>query len=204
MRENRQDTRHLTDETPSVPSTTGDVTRLLVAWSDGHQEAVDQLLPLVYSELHRIAGRHMVGERVGHTLQPTALVHEAYFRLIKQNRVGWQNRTQFFAIASQLMRRVLVDHARRRHVAKRQGNAQTILIEDDVLAAPQRGADLLALDEALERLSQLDARKARVVELRIFGGLTIEESATVLNISNTSIINDFRAARAWLYKELGQ
>lgn len=182
----------------------GEVTRLLVAWGNGRQDVIDQLMALVYEDLHRLAGHHMRGERAGHTLQPTALVHEAYFRLIRQDRVSWRNRAQFFAIASQLMRRVLVDHARRRQVAKRQGDTPTIVIDDNALPAPQRGADLLALDESLQRLAHLDSRKARVVELRIFGGLTIEEAASVLGLSSTSVINDYRAARAWLYKDLGK
>lgn len=190
------------DEIGQEPVRTGEVTRLLVAWGEGQQEAVDRLMPLVYHELRRLAARHMRSERAAHTLQPTALVNEAYFRLVRQERVAWRNRAQFFAIASRQMRRVLLDHARRRQVAKRQGGAVTVMLDDDELAAPERGADLLALDEALERLATLDSRKARVVELRIFGGLTIEETAAVLELSNTSIINDFRTARAWLYNEL--
>ena len=180
----------------------GDVTRLLVEWGQGSQEAVDRLMPLVYGELHRLAGRHMRGERSNHTLQPTALVHEAYFRLVRQDRVQWRNRAQFFALASRQMRRILVDHARKRRVGKRQGVDATVLLDEAALASPERGADLLALDEALDRLAELDPRKARVVELRIFGGLTIEEAAAALDLSPSSVINDYRTARAWLFREL--
>ncbi len=180
----------------------GEVTRLLVDWSNGDQAAVDQLMPLVYDELHRLAERHMRRERVEHTLQPTALVHEAYCRLIDQHRVHWQNRAQFFGIAAQQMRRILVDHARRRRYAKRQGSEHQISLDDAVLPTTGRPADLLALDDALSSLAELDARMAQVIELRIFGGLTIEESAAVLGVSNTTVITDFKAARAWLYREL--
>ncbi len=182
----------------------GEVTRLLVDWSNGDQAAVDQLMPLVYDELHRLAERHMRRERSEHTLQPTALVHEAYCRLIDQHRVHWQNRAQFFGIAAQQMRRILVDHARRRQYAKRQGSEHLISLDDAVLPAPGRSADLVALDDALCSLAELDARMAQIIELRIFGGLTIEESAAVLGVSNTTVITDFKAARAWLYRELNQ
>ncbi|MEM7582765.1 MAG: sigma-70 family RNA polymerase sigma factor [Acidobacteriota bacterium] len=180
----------------------GEVTRLLVDWSNGNQAAVDQLMPLVYDELHKLAESHMRRERREHTLQPTALVHEAYCRLIDQDRAHWHNRAQFFGIAAQQMRRILVDHARRRRYAKRQGSEHQISLEDAVISSPSRPTDLVALDDALEALAQLDPRMARVVELRIFGGLTIEESAAVLGVSNTTVITDFKAARAWLYREL--
>ena len=184
-----------------VPSQ-GDVTRLLMDWSNGNQAAVDQLMPLVYDELHRLAERHMRRERDGHTLQPTALVHEAYFRLVDQERVAWKNRSQFFAIAAQAMRRILVDHARGRRYAKRQGSEHQISLDDAILPVQGRTRDLIALDDALNDLAQLDPRKSRVIELRIFGGLTIEESAAVLDVSNTTIINEYRAARAWLFRQL--
>ncbi len=182
----------------------GDVTRLLVAWSNGNQEAVDQLMPLVYDELHRLAEKHMRQERADHTLQPTALVHEAYVRLVGQKRVAWKNRAQFFAIAAHLMRRILVDYARSRRYAKRQGSERKISLDEASLPSQGRTSDLIALDDALKGLTNLDARKGRVIELRIFGGLTIEESAAVLGVSNTTVINDFRSARAWLYRELSQ
>ena len=184
-----------------VPSP-GDVTRLLIDWSRGDQQAADRLIPLVYDELHRLARGYMRRERPDHTLQPTALVHEAYFRLVDQDRVEWKNRAQFFGIAAQAMRRILVDHARGRRYAKRRGSERQISLDDAELSAPGRPPDLVALDQALEGLASLDPRKGRVIELRVFGGLTIEESATVLGVSNTTVINEYRAARAWLYRQL--
>ena len=186
-----------------MASRQSDVSRLLVEWSHGDTSAVDKLMPLVYDELHRLAERHMARERADHTLQPTALVHEAYFRLADQERLDWKNRAQFFGIAAQLMRRILVDHARGRRSAKRRGVEHGISLDGDVLAAPERAADLVELDDALESLARFDPRKSRVIELRVFGGLTIEETAAVLDVSNTTVISDYKAARAWLYQELG-
>ena len=157
---------------------------------------------LVYGELHRLASSYMRAERRNHTLQPTALIHEAYFRLVRQDQVEWQNRAQFFGIAAQQMRRILVDHARARRRAKRQGAQLTVSLEALDPAAAARPPDLVALDEALEALSRLDPRKGKVVELRIFAGLTIEETASVLDVSNTTVITELRMAKAWLFRRL--
>lgn len=181
----------------------GEVTRLLLAWNAGDKVALERLMPLVYAELRQLAGRHFRKERPGHTLQPTAIVHEAYFRLIDQTRVTWKNRGHFLAIASQAMRRILIDHARGRDAEKRGGQAERVTL-DPAIASPEpaREVDVLALDEALERLKVLDAGQAQVVELRFFGGLTIEEAADVMAISPSSAKRDFRSAKAWLYREL--
>ncbi len=180
----------------------GDVTRLLMDWSRGNQAAVDELMPLVYDELHRLARSHMRRERGSHTLQPTALVHEAYFRLVDQEHVAWKNRAQFFGIAAQAMRRILVDHARGRRYAKRSGSEHQISLDDAILPTQEKTLDLVALDDALVDLARLDPRKGRIIELRVFGGLTIEETAAVLDVSGTTVINDFRSARAWLFRQL--
>ena len=180
----------------------GEVTRLLLAWRDGDQEALERLMPLVYGELHRLAARSMARERADHTLQPTALIHEAFFRLVGQDQVQWQSRAQFFGLAASMMRRILVDHARSRRYAKRRGVEDAISLEEVQVPEQDRPADLLALDEALEELNRFDPRKARVIELRIFGGLTIPETAEVLDISATTVIQDFRTAKAWLYRKL--
>jgi RNA polymerase sigma factor (TIGR02999 family) len=177
------------------------VTDLLVAWSEGDKAAYDQLVPLVYDELHRLAHRYMSGERSGHTLQTTALVDEAYLRLVDQ-KVHWQNRSHFFAIAAQVMRRILVDYARQRHYAKRGGGAQKVELDEAMLMARERSAELIALDDALKRLAEFDERKSRVVELRFFGGLTVDEIAKVLGISPNTVDRDWSTARAWLYKEV--
>ena len=181
----------------------GEVTRLLLAWNAGDHAALERLMPLVYAELRQLAERHFRRERPGHTLQPTAIVHEAYFRLIDQTRVTWKNRGHFLAIASQAMRRILIDHARGRGAEKRGGQAERVTL-DPAIASPEpaREVDVLALDEALERLKILDAGQAQVVELRFFGGLTIEEAAEVMAISPSSAKRDFRSAKAWLYREL--
>ncbi len=179
----------------SVPA---QVTDLLVAWSEGDQAAYDELVPLVYDELHRLAHRYMGGERSGHTLQTTALVDEAYLRLVDQ-RVHWQNRTHFFAIAAQVMRRILVDHARSHAYQKRGGGAQQVELNEAMVMAKERAAELVILDEALAKLKEFDARKARVVELRFFGGLTVDETAQVLSISANTVDRDWSTARAWLY-----
>ncbi len=159
-----------------------DVSRLLIAWSDGDEEALEQLMPLVYEELHRLAHRHLCRERAGHTLQTTALVQEAYLRLIDQKEVRWQNRAHFFAVAAQMMRRILVDYARSRRFAKRGGGAQHVSLDEALVVSNERAADIVALHEALNALSELDERKSRMVELRFFGGLSIEETAEVLRV----------------------
>ena len=178
------------------------VTRLLLDWNGGHDEALEALVPLVYDELRRLAHRHLRGERADHTLSTTALVHEAYFKLIEQDRVAWQNRAHFLAIASQAMRRILLMYARRRRRLKHGGDQERLAIEDVVLLSDQRAEELLALDEALTRLEALDERLARVVEYRYFGGLTVEETAAVLGVSPATIKRDWRTARTWLYGEL--
>jgi RNA polymerase sigma factor (TIGR02999 family) len=181
-----------------------DVTRLLARWSRGEQEALDELLPLVYGELRRMAGRQLRAERQEHTLTPTALVHEAYLRLVGQRRTSWRSRAQFFAIAARLMRRVLVDHARARLADKRGGGLVVVPLEQagDPEAAASPLADVLAVDEALTRLAALDADQARLVELRFFGGLTVEEIAPLLGRSERTVKREWRLARAWLFRDL--
>jgi RNA polymerase sigma factor (TIGR02999 family) len=176
-----------------------DVTQLLAEWSNGDREALERLLPLVERELHRLAHHYMSRESAGRTLQTTELVNEAYLRLVDQKNVRWQNRAHFFAISAETMRRILVDHARRRSRRKRGGGAYTISLDETALVSPKPSANLVALDDALKKLSAFDARKARVVELRFFGGLNVEETAAVLGISPNTVVRDWRTARAWLY-----
>ncbi len=176
------------------------ITRLLLDWGEGDEEALEQLIPQVYDELHRMAERRMRGERSNHTLQPTALVNELYVRLVDQNRTRWRNRAQFFAIAARVMRRILVDHARGRK-ARPLGSRQ-VSLEGIEPSMPERDADVLAVDEALARLGEIDQRKARILELRLFGGLTIEESAEALDVSIGTVKNDYRFARAWMARQL--
>jgi RNA polymerase sigma-70 factor (ECF subfamily) len=180
----------------------GEVTELLLAWRQGDQHALDKLIPLVYDELKRLARRYMTGERADHTLQTTALVHEAYARLIETPRVHWRDRSHFFAICAQLMRRALVDYSRSRAYLKRGGGVTIVSLEQ----APEIGcdgrADLFAIDEALTSLAAFDARKSQVVELRFFGGLTVEETAEVMEISPETVLRDWKLARAWLLREL--
>lgn len=178
------------------------VTGLLLAWSDGDQAALEKLIPLVYAELHRLARRYMRRENAGHTLQTSALVNEAYLRLIDAHRVRWQNRSHFFAVSAQLMRRILVDFARARQSLKRGGSASQVSLDEGLVVSPERRADLLALDEALERLGALNVRQSQVVELRYFGGLNEEEIAEVLKVSSRTVRHDWSLARAWLYREL--
>jgi RNA polymerase sigma factor (TIGR02999 family) len=180
----------------------GEVTRLLVAWRRGDARALDSVLPLVYAELRRIAHRYMRDERSGHPLQTTALVHEAYIRLLGVTRVEWESRAHFLAISAQMMRRILVEAARRRRADKRRGDASHVALEEALVPAPDRAADLLALDDALERLTALAPRKARVVELRYFGGLTVEETAAALDVSGETVMRDWRMAKLWLQREL--
>lgn len=180
----------------------GDVSILLRAWSDGDQNALDQLAPIVYDELRRLARYYLHRERPGHSLQATALVNEAYLRLVDYKRMRWGNRAHFFAVSAQLMRRILVDHARR-HNLKRGGGAQRVELEDIAVVGGGRAENLVALDDALQSLARMDARKARVVELRFFGGLSVEETAEVLQISQVTVMRDWSSARAWLYREMG-
>jgi RNA polymerase sigma-70 factor, ECF subfamily len=179
----------------------GDVSQLLRAWRDGDQGALQKLTPIVYSELRRLARRYMLGERAGHSLQTTALVNEAYIRLVDYKRMQWQNRAHFFAVSAQLMRRILVDHARRRNL-KRGGGLKRVSLEDTAILGDERGEDLVALDDAMNRLAKLDPRKVQVVEMRFFGGLSVEETAEVLKISAVTVMRDWSTARAWLYREL--
>jgi RNA polymerase sigma-70 factor, ECF subfamily len=179
-----------------------DVTALLDDWSRGNHGALNQLLPLVYAELRRIAGRQLQKERVGHTLQPTALVHEVYLRLVDQRHVDWRNRAHFFGVAAHVMRRILVDHARRRSTSKRGIGVQRVAIDDALGAAAPNDVPILALDHALDRLEEIDADLAKLVELRAFGGLTIEEAAHVLDVSPSTAKRDLRTAKAWLKREL--
>ena len=185
----------------AAPSSHG-VTRLLKAWSDGEQEAFDQLVPLVYHELHRLAHRYMARERNGHTLQSTALVNEAYQRLVDLHDINWQNRAHFFAVSAQLMRRILVDYARSRRYDKRGGESRRIALNEAVAVFRDRRNDVVALDDALCALARIDSRKAQVVELRFFGGLTIDETAEVLHVSPETVLRDWRLAKSWLLREL--
>lgn len=179
-----------------------DVTGLLLAWSEGDQAALDKLMPLVYAELHRLAKRYMGREHAGHTLQTSALVNEAYLRLVDAHGVRWQNRAHFFAVSAQIMRRILVDFARARKNLKRGGGARQVTLDEGLVVSPESGADLLALDEALEKLEVLNPRQSKVVVLRYFGGLNEEEVAEALNVSPRSVRHDWSLARAWLYREL--
>lgn len=183
---------------------TNDVTQLLVGWSEGNQQALDKLLPLVYRELKRIADRYLRRERADHTLQATALVHEAYLKLIDQRQVRWQNRAHFFGIAAQAMRRILVDYARDRQAEKRGGGGIKLSLDDELDISDKRASELIALDDALSTLAEMDAQKSRIVELRFFGGLSIEETAEVLGISTATVIRQWRLAKAWLYGEMKQ
>jgi len=184
-----------------VPS---DVTSLLKKLADGNQEAARELVPLVYRELHRLAASHLRRERRDHTLQATALVHEAYIKLIAQGNADWQNRAHFFAVASNLMRRILVDYARRQLRAKRGGRQTKLSLDEVVLLSPECPDKMLALDECLTKLEKLDARQSRIVELRYFGGLTVDEAAEVLGVSPTTIRREWTSAKAYLYGELKQ
>lgn len=178
------------------------VTDLLVAWRQGDQSALADLMPLVHSELRRLARRQMGRERPDHTLQTTALVNEAYLRLIDLSRVEWQDRAHFFAMAARLMRRVLVDHARSHRSLKRGGTQEKVVLDETLAASAERATDLVALDEALERLSAVDTRKSKVVEMRFFGGLTVEETAEALGVSADTVMRDWRLAKLWLLREL--
>jgi RNA polymerase sigma-70 factor (ECF subfamily) len=178
-----------------------DVSTLLRAWSDGDQSALDKLAPIVYDELRRLAGHYMSRERTGHSLQATALVNEAYLRLVDYKRMRWENRAHFFAVSAQLMRRILVDHARR-HNLKRGGGVQHVALEDSAIVGGGRAENLVVLDDAMQALARIDPRKAQVVELRFFGGLSVEETAEVLKVSAVTVMRDWSTARAWLYREM--
>ncbi len=179
-----------------------EVTQLLIAWSNGDQTALDKLIPLVYAELRRLARRYMDKEPAGHTLQTTALVNEAYLRLIEQKNMKWQNRAHFFAISAQLMRRILVSMARARHADKRGGAERPASLDEALIVSEERAAELVALDDALTQLAVLDPRRSRVVELRYFGGLSVEETAEVLGVSPDTVMREWKRAKAWLYTEL--
>ncbi len=188
------------DETRKPPC--GEVSGLLQAWGDGDRGALDRLTPIVYDELRRLASRYMRGERPGHSLQTTALVNEAYIRLVDYKGMRWQDRAHFFAVSAQLMRRILVDYARR-HNLKRGGGVQHVSFQDTAEVGSDRAADLLALDDALDALARVDPRKVQVVEMRYFGGLSVEETADVLKVSPITVMRDWSTAKAWLYRELG-
>jgi RNA polymerase sigma factor (TIGR02999 family) len=187
---------------PKVSPASGSVTELLRAWTGGDVTALDRVVPLVYEELRRQAQRYLRRETPGHTLQTTALVHEAYLRLVDQRTARWESRAQFFGIAAQLMRRILVDHARSHHAAKRGGSAIQVPLDEETAAAQEGDVDLIALDDALNRLAQLDERQAKVVELRYFTGLGIDETAEALGISPATVKREWTMARAWLKREL--
>jgi len=180
------------------------VTELLVRWRGGDKAALDRLMPLVYTELRRIANRYLQGERSDHTLQSTALVHEAYVRMTEQNLPEWQNRAHFFAVAAQIMRQILVDHARRHRASKRGGDAYKLALEEAEEQPRVIDVDIVALDDALKSLAEMDEQQSRVVELKFFGGLSIEDTAEVLGISASTVKRDWITARAWLYRELNR
>jgi RNA polymerase sigma-70 factor (ECF subfamily) len=184
-------------------SSSSEITQLLIAWSEGDQDALDSLMPLVEQELHRIASHYMHGETPGHTLQTTALVNEAYIKLVDQRNVRWQNRAHFFGIAAQIMRRILLNYARDQHRHKRGGRAIKVSLSDVAVMSEEKSSELIALDDALKRLSEIDERKGRVVELRYFGGLSVEETAEVLGVSTITVIRDWNMAKAWLAREIG-
>jgi RNA polymerase sigma factor (TIGR02999 family) len=179
-----------------------EITQLLAEWREGNQSALDELYPLVYDELHRLARRYMSRERAGHTLQTTALINEAYVRLVDQKNVVWANRAHFFAISAQIMRRILIDHARRQAYAKRGGGARPVSLDEAANITPGVGSDMLRLDEALKSLAEMDPRRSQVVELRYFGGLNNEEIAGVLHVSENTVTRDWNMARAWLHQQL--
>jgi RNA polymerase sigma-70 factor (ECF subfamily) len=187
------------DEAGTPPG--GQVTEFLRAWSDGDRAALDRLTPIVYEELHRLARRYMKGERLGHSLQTTALVNEAYMRLVDYKNMQWQNRAHFFAVSAQLMRRILVDHARRRNL-KRGGDMLHVSLDETAMVGSGKDADLVALDDAINLLAKLDPRKVQVVEMRFFGGLSVEETAEVLKVSAVTVMRDWNTAKAWLYRQL--
>jgi RNA polymerase sigma factor (TIGR02999 family) len=204
QRDQQSDSRPVENVTIGVDSTPDghEITRWLVGCREGDPVALEKLSPLVYDELHRLAMRAFSRERSGHTLQPTALVNEVYLRLVNQHEATWQNRAQFFAVAAQMMRRILVSHARARQAAKRGGAEQRITLTEEMAAGPQRDVNLLALDEALKKLEAIDLEKSRMVELRFFSGLSVVETAEVLGVSPRTIDRQWQTAKAWLYREI--
>jgi RNA polymerase sigma factor (TIGR02999 family) len=186
----------------SIPEPRDSPTALLLAWTGGDPDAFDALLPVIYDELRRLAGRYMRGERVGHTLQATALVNEAYLRLIEVKQVRWQNRAHFFAMAARAMRRILVDAARAHGYQKRGGGAPVLSLDEALVVSPEPGEDLVALDEALTALAAIDPRKSQVVEMRFFGGLSLDETAEALHVSRDTVKRDWKMAKLWLLREL--
>ncbi len=194
----------LTDDLWVRSVTPGDVTQLLAAWSNGDQEARERLIPLVYDELRRLADRYLRRERPDHTLQPTALVHETYLRLVNQTEVRWQNRAHFFGLAAQLMRRILLEHARRHHADKRGGAKHMLTLDESLGLSTGRDINLVALDDTLTALAELDPQQSRIVELRFFGGLTVDETAEVLGVSPRTVDREWRMAKAWFQSELAR
>lgn len=186
--------------TPSAP----DIPQLLTAWSNGDVDALNQLMPLVYDELHQMAHRYLRRERVDHTLQTTALVNEAYLKMVGQRELQWQNRAHFFAVAANVMRQILVDYARAQHRIRRGGAAQQVSLDEALLVSNGRAAELLLLDDALHSLAKFDARKSRIAELRYFGGLSVEETAAVLQISAVTVMREWRVTKAWLLQEMSK
>jgi RNA polymerase sigma factor (TIGR02999 family) len=184
------------------PSESGEVTKLLRAWGSGDRDALDRLTPRVYDELRRMSRKYMRNERVGHTLQATALVNDVYVRLVDVGSVDWKDRAHFFAVCAQMMRRILIDSARARNAGRRGGGAVKIDVEDVCVGAPDRDASTIALDDALSALASLDPRKVQVIELRYFGGLSVEETAEILKISPQSVMRDWKLAKAWLAREM--
>ena len=187
-----------------MESSTRQVTQLLIDWSNGDQSAFDKLMPLIDEELRRLAHHYMSRERAGHTLQTTALVNEAFVKLVNRKNLQWQNRAHFFGLAAQVMRTILVDHARSHASAKRGGGARNLELDEALLVSQQRASEVVALDEALNQLALIDARQSRIVELRFFGGLTVEEAAEVLHVSPVTIKREWSTAKAWLYRELAK
>jgi len=188
--------------TPSPNGSRAHVTELLLAWGSGDRSALDELVPVIHEELRRLARHQMRGERDNHTLQTTALVNEAFLRLVDLRRIRWQDRAHFLALSARLMRRILVDHARSRGYQKRGGGAANVTLDEALVASPERGIDLVALDDALEDLARIDARKSQVVELRFFGGLSVEETAEALKVSPETVTRDWRLAKVWLLREI--
>jgi RNA polymerase sigma factor (TIGR02999 family) len=187
-----------------MSSSSKEITELLVAWRNGDRAALDKLTPLVYGELHRLAHQYMRKERPGHTLQTSALLNEAFVRLVDQRDVQWRNRAHFFGIAAQMMRRILVDYARSRHYAKRGGGGQRVSLDEGMLASEARAAEVVSLDDALTALADVDERKSQIVELRFFGGLSIEEAAEVLGVSPGTVKRDWTLAKAWLHRQISK
>jgi RNA polymerase sigma factor (TIGR02999 family) len=187
-----------------VAALPNEVTQLLIDWSNGDRRALDELIPLVEMELRRVARRYMARESPDHTLQTSALINEAYIRLIDQQNVAWQNRAHFFAVSAQVMRHILVDHARKHQYAKRGGGAQQVSLDETVARVDQKADELVALDDALKTLARLDPRKSKVIELRFFGGLSLDETAEVMKVSSPTVQREWRSARAWLRRELNR